>query len=133
MNSIVFFSGSIFAASVLLMLKSVEASSARKNLFLSILGKIDKRLGKLVTFINFKIYQAVQTTRYILMVQTRQYMKSFSLRLQEAVRNEYRMREGQIMGRRHVAGKGSASFYLKKITEGREFAERGRIEEDLVD
>jgi hypothetical protein len=49
----------------------------------------------------------------------------------EKMVSEYKIRQDIIMGHKNIIDRGSASFYLKKITEHKENGMRGKIVEEI--
>jgi hypothetical protein len=69
--------------------------------------------------------------RYIIFVHLKEVSKDYLKKLEERAINEFKKRQDVIMGKKEIIGKGSASFYLKKITEIRQNGEKGKIEDSL--
>ncbi len=132
MATIVVFALSLLVASALLVLKAVELRRGRKNMVLEFMGRLDAKSEILVSSLKFRGLQLIQSLRYIALVQTKTICKNLLDKVEEKIMNEYRARQSAIMmGRKNISGNGSASFYLKKITENKDSGEKGKIEENL--
>jgi hypothetical protein len=131
MATVIIFASSLFMASILVFIKYMELRSGTKNIALKFISRLDSKANQLVSAIKFKNLQLMQSVRYIVLVQSKIVFKNFLNKATERILNEYKMRQSIIMGHREIVGNGSASFYLKKITENKGNVERGKIEESL--
>ena len=130
MATITVFGASLLTVTILFALKSLELRFGRKNFILNLLGKLDPKSDKFISALKFRSLQAIQSVRYIILVQSKETLKELLRKAEARLAEEYRTRHSVIMGHRKIAGNGSASFYLKKITEHKG-AKRGKIEESL--
>ncbi|MEK7635075.1 MAG: hypothetical protein AAB446_01425 [Patescibacteria group bacterium] len=130
-TTIVVFASSLFLLAVFVAIKAVEVKYEKRNLLLCLLGKCDTKSEKLVSDFKFKTLQIIQSVRYIVLVQVKEVCKTLLENVEEKIVNEYRARHMMIMGHKEIANKGSVSFYLKKINEGKTLSGRGKIEEVL--
>lgn len=128
MATIVIFASSFSLASFLIIFKAVELRYGRRNPILGLIGKFDESATSILAVLKFRLFQLIQTVRYIALVQSKMFFRSLIDRLQDRIMSEYHLRESAIMGKRNIVNKGSVSFYLKKITEDKGGAEKGRIE-----
>ena len=94
------------------------------------MGKFDHQCDYCVSGLKFRCLQFVQTIRYILFVQLKEIIKHFWSQIHERIKHEYKIRQEIIMGRKEIINNGSASFYLKKITEHKGNGEKGKIHEE---
>jgi hypothetical protein len=131
MTTIVVFASSLFIMSAFLTIKAVEIKYEKRNLLLCFLGKCDTTSEKFISDLKFKVLQIIQSTRYIALVQTKEVCKSLLEKVEAKIVSEYRARHMMIMGQKEIANKGSVSFYLKKINEGKTLNGKGKIEEVL--
>jgi hypothetical protein len=128
MTTIVVFASSLFVTSAFVSIKAVELKSGRKNIVLELIGKFDRECDHCVSVFRFRCLQFVQTIRYILFVQLKEIIKHFWNHMHQKIKHEYKIRQEIIMGRKEISSNGSASFYLKKITEDKCKGEKGKIE-----
>jgi len=131
MATIVIFTSSFFVASAFISIKAVELKYKKRNVILMLLSRLDMKSKELVSNLRFRILQLVQSVRYIALVQTKIICKNLLSKVEEKIMEEYRTRHNIIMGRREIINNGSASFYLKKITENKTGNQRGKIEDSL--
>jgi hypothetical protein len=131
MTTIVVFVSSLFVALAFLGLKAVEIKYGKKNILLDLLSRFDLRTDKLISDLKFRSLQLIQSARYIVLVQTKAVCKKLLETVEEKIMDEYRARYTMIMGQKEIAGNGSASFYLKKISEDKSSGRKGKIEESL--
>lgn len=128
MITIIIFVSSLLIASVFVFIKATELKFGKKNIVLELVGKFDSKCDYCVSSLKFKSLQIVQSVRYILFVQLKEIIKHFWNQMHEKIMREYKIRQEIIMGRKQIATNGSASFYLKKITEHKGNGEKGKIE-----
>jgi hypothetical protein len=129
MATIIVFGSSLSVASILLGVKAFELRCGRKNAALGLLCRLDSRFDRLVANLKFRMLQLVQSVRYILFVQSKVVFRDLVDTLMEKIIHEYKTRQSSIiMGRKEIVSNGSASFYLKKITEDKSNVGRGKIE-----
>lgn len=133
MITIVIFASSLSLASILVLIKAIELKYKKRNIALRVLGKLDNTTEKLIFNFKFKSLQLIQSLRYILLVQSKAIFKEHLHKIQEKMLNEYKIRHEKMMGKRNISANGSASFYLKKITESKDSGEKGRIEEGSIE
>jgi hypothetical protein len=131
MTTIVVFTLSLFTMSAFIAIKAVEIKYEKRNLLFCLLGKCDIKSEKLVSDMKFKVLQLIQTVRYLVLVKTKEVCKNLLEKVEEKIMNEYRTRHMMIMGHKDIVSKGSVSFYLKKINEGKNLSGKGKIEEVL--
>jgi len=135
MATITIFASSLFVATCLVFIKSIELYWGNKNLLLKILSRFEGGAETLISSLKFRGLQLVQSVRYILFVQSRMYFRSIVEKILQKMADEYKKRQDELMGRKDIINKGAVSFYLKKITEDKtreHLGERGRIEEELI-
>jgi hypothetical protein len=130
MATIVVFASSLSVLSIFVFIKALDLKFGNENTLLKLIRKADKKSEELVSGLRFRMLQIVQTVRYIILVQVKAYFKELVQSTEERIRQEYIARHEAIMGRRQIASNGSASFYLKKITETK-VAGRGKIEQEF--
>lgn len=128
MATIVIFVSSLFIASALIFFKAIELKYGKKNFILNLICRLDAKAEVLVSSLKFRWIQLVQSIRYIALVKTKIICKNLLDRVEARIVDEYRARQSVIMGRRNIMNRGSASFYLRKITENKGIGEKGRIE-----
>lgn len=131
MATIIVFCSSLFLAIALLVFKAIDIKYGSKNFILGLLSRLEGHFGKAVSVVKFKILQVVQSVRYIILVQIKEMSRHLFNKTHEKILNEYKMRQSIIMGQKEIAGNGSVSFYLKKITEHKGGSVRGKIEDSL--
>lgn len=130
MAIIVIFASSLFLASVLVFTKALELKFNRKNFALKLLGKLDEKAFAANLKIKFLGLQIIQSARYVVLVKTPQFFRKLASDAGTKILIAYKEREGMIMGKRNITSRGSVSFFLKKIDEGRGNSQ-GKIEESL--
>lgn len=128
MVTIVVFASSLFIASAIILMKTIELKYGKRNVLFGFISKFDPDLKKLVLSLEFKSLQFIQVVRHILLVQTKIILKNLFHRIKEKIVNEYKTRRDVVMDHRNIANNGSVSFYLKKIAENRGNGKRGKIE-----
>lgn len=131
MTTIVVFASSLFVALAFVSIKAIELKYGRKNIILELVGKFDQQCDYCVSSLKFRCLQFVQTIRYILFVQLKEIIKHFWNKIHEKIMHEYKIRQEIIMGRKEIVSNGSASFYLKKISEDKCNGGKGKIEDCL--
>jgi hypothetical protein len=131
MATIVVFASSLFIALILVFTKSLELKHGKRNIGLELISRFDSKADNLIASLKFRGLQLVQTIRYILFVQIEAAAKELFNQAHEKIRQEYKTRQSAIMGRKDITNNGSASFYLKKITEDKSNGEKGKIEDSL--
>lgn len=132
MTTIIVFVSSLFIAFLLLALKAIELKYGKKNIFLSLINKLEARAIKLVALVKFTGLQIIQSLRYIILVQLKDAAKGLFKKAESRLFEEFKKRQDIVMGRKEILSKGSASFYLKKISEDKVSGERGKIEDDSL-
>jgi len=128
MTTIIVFASSLLVALALLLFKAIELRCGKKNFALSCICRLDEKSDKFVSGFKFKILQFIQSVRYIILIQTKAICKNLLYKIEGKIANEYKIRRTMIMGQKDIVSKGSVSFYLKKITEGKSNGEKGKIE-----
>jgi hypothetical protein len=132
MATIIVFASSLSVASVLVGVKAFELRRGRKNAALGLLCRLDSKFDRLMADIKFRMLQLVQSVRYILFVQSKIFFKNLLHQVMEKIIQEFRAKQNTIMmGHKEISSNGSASFYLKKITEDKSNGEKGKIEDSL--
>lgn len=131
MTIIIIFALSLFVALAFVSIKAIELKNGKKNIILELVGKFDHQCDYCVSSLKFRCSQFVQTVRYILFVQLKEIIRHFWNNVHEKIMHEYKIRQEIIMGRKQITTNGSASFYLKKITEHKGNGEKGKIEDSL--
>ena len=116
---------------LLVLFKAIELKCGKKNIILGCIVKLDGKSEKIVSDLKFKALQLIQSIRYIVLVQTKAVCKNLLEKVERKIMDEYRMKHTMIMGQREIVGNGSASFYLRKITEEKSNSQKGKIEESF--
>jgi hypothetical protein len=130
-TTIVVFISSFFIALVFLTLKTIEIKYEKRNIFCELLGKFDATAHKLIVDLKFKSLQLIQSARYIVLIEAKEFAKKLFEKLEQKIINEYHAHHIMIMGQKEIATTGSASFYLRKITEDKNNGTKGKIEDSL--
>jgi hypothetical protein len=128
MATIIVFASALFVISAFIFIKAVELKYGKKNIILALIGKFDSKCDHCVSGFKFKSLQLIQSIRYIILVQSKIIFKNLLDRVMKKIIDEYKFRQKTIMGHKNITGNGSASFYLKKITEHKGNGEKGKIE-----
>jgi len=129
MTTIITFSISLSVSALLIIIKAFELKHEKRNFVLEILGKLDSRVVESIGALKFRIYQLIQTLRYLVLVEFASFLKRHIDSIKERIMNEIKIRqEIIIMGRKNISNNSSASFYLKKIAENKSAGEKGKIE-----
>lgn len=128
MATIVVFASSLSIASLLVLSKAIELRFGRRNIFLTLIGKLDNKAIWFVGFLKFKSLQLVQIIRYIVLVKSKIVFRELFNKVQVKITDEYQKRQNIMMGRKDIKNNGSVSFYLKKISEEKGNGEKGKIE-----
>lgn len=131
MATIIVFASSLFLAALIVLIKAIELKYGKKNILLGLISKFDRKADAFVASLKFKGLQIIQSIRYIILVEAKAFFWALLIKIENRIKEEYRTRENTIMGRKNLKPNGSASFYLKKITEEKNGAEKGKIEEEL--
>ena len=129
MTTIVIFSSSLFIATAMVSVKAFELKRGQRNILLKTISKFDSELEKLVFNLKFKALQLIQSVRYIILVQIKMICKNLLIKVEKRIVEEYKIRQNALMGHKNISNKGSVSFYLKKITEQKSYAGKGKIED----
>lgn len=132
MATIIVFASSLLIAVLLLALKVIELKYGKKNIFLNLINKLEARAVKTLTWVNFTGLQIIQSLRYIVLVKIKNATKDLFKKVEDRLFQEFKKRQDIVMGRKEILSKGSASFYLKKITETKG-VEKGKIEDTLLE
>jgi hypothetical protein len=130
-TTIVVFISSLAIVLAFLVVKAIEIKYEKRNIFCELLGKFEEGSHKLVTDLKFKSLQLIQSARYVVLVEAKEFAKKLFEKLEQKIINEYHARHTMIMGQKEIAVSGSASFYLRKITENKDNGAKGKIEESL--
>jgi hypothetical protein len=134
MVTTIIFVSSLFIALAMILFHAIEMKKNKSNPLLKGLRRADIKSGKLIANLSFRWLQLCQSIRYIVLVQIKEISKIWFTKLEEKVVNEYRLRQSSIMGgQKQIAKNGSASFYLKKITEHKDNEGKGKIEDNSID
>lgn len=131
MTTVVIFGSSLFLATVLVLLQAWELRRSKKNIILRIIAKLDPHAERLLETLRFRILQAIQTVRFIILVWAKEFVQSLSSRAQERLLKEFESRKEVVMGKKDIKSNGSVSFYLRKIKEEKSNGEKGKIEDNL--
>lgn len=131
MTTIFVFGSSLFIASILVILQSLELRKSKKNIILNMLAKLDPRSERLLEVLRFRLLQAIQTVRFVLLVWSREFAKNSSNKLRDRVIREFEARKKVVMGEKEIKNNGAVSFYLRKIKEDKSNGEKGKIEDNL--
>lgn len=127
MATIVIFVLSLLISAGLLLIKMVELKFGTRNNLLNLIRKLDAQSEKTILALKFRAWQAVQSVRYLFVVKIKDWIRA----ARERIMQEYEIRQNVMMGRKEIVGNGSASFYLKKITESKSHLKKGKIEDSL--
>ncbi len=131
MTNIVFFFVSLFIVFVLFVLKLVSVSKNRDIFPLNIFRITDPKAEKLIDYLKYKIYQIVQTLRFLVIVKMPEVLKHEKNKMQEKIAEKIDKQRDVILGKINIKDNGSSSFYLKEISEQAKNEEKGRIDESL--
>lgn len=131
MTTIIIFASSLFISLALILFKAIELKYGKRNIILELLNKFDSKSVALVSTFKFRSLQLVQSVRYIILVQSKIMFKELVDRVMEKIINEYKIRQSIMMGHKEIANNGSASFYLRKITDFKGDVRKGKIEESF--
>lgn len=131
MATIVVFASSLFITSILVLFKAVELRYQKKNILLSQICKFDDQAVNLAQNIKFRIFQLIQTIRYVLIVKSKEIFRNTIIEMEARIVHEYKSRQKSLMGRKDILNRGAVSFYLKKIAEDKINNEKGKIEESV--
>ncbi len=129
MTTIIIFVSSLLVSTVLVLVKAIELKFGKKNFLLELVCKLDHKAVNLINTVKFRNLQLIQTIRYIILIQSKEWFRAIWHRLQERMALEYQLRQEIMMGKRNISSRGSVSFYLKKI--GEEKGTKGVIEDHL--
>lgn len=124
---IIFASSLLFVMSIVLF-KAVESRFGKRNLILELIRKLDTKSEKFIATLKFRAWQAIQSVRYLFVVKIKASFFDWLQAMQYKIAREYDLQQNTLMGRRQIVGNGSASFYLKKISEEKSFGSKGKIE-----
>jgi hypothetical protein len=133
MATIVIFASSLALALILVLFRTFEIKYGKNNFVLGGLRRIDTKSEKLISILKFKWLQISQSLRYIVSVQMKEYFKNLFKKLEEKVIEQYKIKQSTIMGQKQIPSNGSASFYLKKISEDKENTKKGKINDETID
>lgn len=131
MTTIFVFGSSLFIASVLVILQGLELRKSKKNIILNVLARLDPYSEKLLNMLKFRLLQAIQTVRFVLLVWSKEFARSSSNKLKDRVIREFETRRKVVMGEKEIKNNGAVSFYLRKIKEEKSNGEKGKIEDNL--
>lgn len=131
MATIAIFASSLSVVSLLVLIKAIELKYNKRNFLLRLISKIDNKVVSLVSMLQYRSLQFIQSIRYIVLVHSKVVIREFIDQVQLKIINEYQNRQEVIMGRKSIVNKGSVSFYLKKIAENKGNGEKGMIVDDL--
>jgi len=132
MATIIIFASSLFMASVLVLIKTIELKKENKNILLKLINRLDSTFEKIILILKFKTLQLIQSVHYIIVVEAKIIVKDLFYKAKYKVISEYKKRqEAIIIGKKEIVNKGSVSFYLKKITEDKGNGEKGKIDDSL--
>jgi hypothetical protein len=129
MTTIIVFVSSLLVSAMLVLIKAIELKFGKKNFLLELVCKLDYKAVNLINTVKFRNLQLIQTIRYIILIQSKEWFRTIWHRLQERMALEYQLRQEIMMGKRNISSRGSVSFYLKKI--GEEKGAKGVIEDHL--
>ncbi len=132
MTTVVIFGSSLFAASLLILLQSWDLRKSKKNIILSLLGKLDPIAERMLETLRFRLLQAIQTVRFIILVWSKEFVGNISRKAQDRILREFESRKETMMGKKDIKNNGSVSFYLRKIKEDKSNGEKGKIEDDSL-
>jgi hypothetical protein len=117
---------------VLVAIKDFEVRRKKRNFALGALSRLDERSLALIAAIKFRGLQFIQSVRYIVLVEAKNFIIVLVKRYCNRIYSEYtKARERTIMGQKQIESRGSVSFFLKKITEEKSGIVKGKIEETL--
>jgi hypothetical protein len=131
MAIVITFVSSLLLVLILLLFKAIELRFGKRNFILELLRKLDTRSEKLISTLKFRAWQAIQSVRYLFVVKIRSVIEEWTESIQRKIIHEYKLQQNTVMGRKQIANNGSASFYLKKISEEKTSVGRGKIEDGL--
>ena len=132
MTTVVIFGSSLFVAILLVLLQAWELRRAKKNIILSLLAKLDPLSEKLIEVLKFRLLQAIQTLRFVVLVWSKEFASNLSSKAIDRLIKEFETRKGTVMGKKEIRNNGAVSFYLRKIQEDKSNGEKGKIEEESL-
>ena len=138
MISIYFFVPSFLVLSALFLSKHRELRTHNQTLLGRLLSRFDVKSEAVLSAVHYRLYQIVQTIRYVLVVHLPEKGRVKIIQTKDAVEQSYRKQKDAVMGKKELKQNGSSSFFLRKMSEhkdvgsNRENTERGRIEDDGI-
>jgi len=127
MTTIVVFGSSLVLSFAIFVMKKLEISQNNENFVLKKIRKLDPYAEKLIATLKFRLLQAIQSIRYIVVVHIPAIISRHAEKLKEDALKEYRARHERLMGRKDISNKGAVSFFLKKIDENKRNGDKGEI------
>lgn len=95
-----------------------------------IFSAFDRHSESVIQKIKYRLFQAVQIARFIILVRLPEKAHVSYEEAREAAVREYKKKKEVLMGRKVIKENGAVSFFLRKIKEDVHNGE-GRIEETL--
>jgi len=126
---IILFSISLLVLLVLLIGKAIEIKRGNKNWVTAGIAKLDPKAGSLIFAVSFRIRQAIQVVKYIVLVLIPNKAESSLRQAKSTAIKEYKKQKEIVMGKKDLSSNGGASFFLKKMKEGMEAEKGGTIED----
>ena len=138
MIAIYFFIPSFLILATLFLSKHREQNTGTRTSLGAMLSRFDSASERLLNSIHFKLYQAVQSVRYLILVHLPEKGRVKINKTKEAVEEGFKKQKDVVMGRKELKVNGSSSFFLRKMTEHKngnstlENGERGKIEDESI-
>ncbi|HEY4516218.1 MAG TPA: hypothetical protein VJH67_03475 [Candidatus Paceibacterota bacterium] len=137
---IYFFIPAFLVLVILFLSKHREINAGTKTFVGNFLSRFDVSSARIMSLIKYRMYQVVQTVRYLLFVHLPEKSKVKINKTKEAVEERYRKQKDAVMGKKELKQNGSSSFFLHKMSEHKNSAdsevteggERGRIEDESI-
>lgn len=128
MAILIIFASSVLFVMSLIVFKAIESRFGKRNFILELVRKLDAKSEKFIATLKFRTWQAIQSVRYLFVVKIKATFFDYLQAMQYKIAREYDLQQNTLMGRKQIVGSGSASFYLKKISEEKSFGSKGKIE-----
>ncbi|MBN2094311.1 MAG: hypothetical protein JW740_03025 [Candidatus Zambryskibacteria bacterium] len=127
MYTITVFNISLIVVLLFLFVKTLEIKYKKQSIASRFRDKLDVLSQKLISNLKFKWLQFIQSLQYIILIKAKILFKNVLVKIEAKIMNEYHAKQNTIMGgQRNISNRGSVSFYLKKISEGKTTS--GKIE-----
>lgn len=127
---------SFLGLGILFLSKHREVKTGDKNIVGKTLARFDAGSKQIIYKIHFRIYQLIQTVRFIFLVHLPEKSRVKITKTKDSMMSEYKKQKDVIMGKKELSNNGSSSFFLRKVNENKQAnsevgGERGKIEDSL--